>query len=183
MPKIINKTENRWCQSQNCSTRIVWTSLLDLFVIVISVIQLEKKQENRWVLSQFNDFDQDVIIGDDLSSERQSAVVNSTPTDCEYTANENVSNRTKNQNTVNVQTLKRCRTDKHHRATDALLETVEGRIQSAFLTIFDNFFTTRIELAVRSINESSGQDATFVAGNSERAEHMCPITSSEKCIP
>ena len=55
---------------------------------------------------------------------------------------------------------------------DIEIETIEDRIQSAFLTSFDNFITPRIELAVRSIKESSWEDATFVAANSERAERI-----------
>ena len=52
-----------------------------------------------------------------------------------------------------------------------VVETLEGRIQDAFLTAMDNFITTRIELAVRSINESS-RDFASVTASSERGEEV-----------
>ena len=38
---------------------------------------------------------------------------------------------------------------------------------------------SKIELAIRSINASSGRDATSVAANSERGEHVGILTSLE----
>ena len=56
----------------------------DLLVIALSVIhllkqiwfRLEKKQQNRRLLSQLDDFDQDVILDDAVSSEQQNVIVN-----------------------------------------------------------------------------------------------------------
>ena len=53
-----------------------------------------------------------------------------------------------------------------------IVESVENRIQSAILTAFDNIVAPKSELAVRSINASSGRDAVSVTANSERGEHI-----------
>ena len=56
---------------------------------------------------------------------------------------------------------------------------VEGRIQNAILTAIDNIIAPKIELAIRSINASSGRDATSVTANSERGDYVRITTSSE----
>ena len=53
-----------------------------------------------------------------------------------------------------------------------IVDTVEDRIQNAILTAIDSIVTTKIELAIRSINASSGGDATSDTANSERGEHV-----------
>ena len=53
-----------------------------------------------------------------------------------------------------------------------IVDTVEDRIQNAILTAIDNIVAPKTELAIRSINASSGRDVTSVTANSERAEHI-----------
>ena len=53
-----------------------------------------------------------------------------------------------------------------------IVDTVEDKIQNAILTAIDSNITPRIELAIKSINASSGRDATSVIANSERGEHI-----------
>ena len=53
-----------------------------------------------------------------------------------------------------------------------IVDTVEDRIQNAFLTARDSIITPKIESAIKSINASSGRDATTVMANSERGEHI-----------
>ena len=60
-----------------------------------------------------------------------------------------------------------------------IVDAVEDRIQNAILTAFDNIVAPKIELAIRSINASSGRDATSVSTNSERREHVGINTSFE----
>ena len=60
-----------------------------------------------------------------------------------------------------------------------IVDTVEDRIQNAILTAIDNIVVPKIELAVRSVNASSGRDVTCVSANSERREHAGINTSSE----
>ena len=52
-------------------------------------------------------------------------------------------------------------------------------IQNAILTAIENIVTTKIELAIRSINASSGRDATSVSANSECRERVGIIASFE----
>ena len=51
-----------------------------------------------------------------------------------------------------------------------IVDTVEDRIQNAILTAINSIVAPKIELAIRSINASSGRDATSVTTNSERGE-------------
>ena len=53
-----------------------------------------------------------------------------------------------------------------------IIDTVEDRIQNAILTAIDNIVAPKIELAIRSINASSGRDVTSVSANSERRERV-----------
>ena len=59
------------------------------------------------------------------------------------------------------------------------IDTVEDRIQNPILTAIDSVVAPKIELAIRSINSSSGGDVTNVAANSERREHVGNIVSFE----
>ena len=77
-----------------------------------------------------------------------------------------------NGNAMNVKTLERCFNERIDREMNNIVETVEDRIQNAILTAIDNIVAPKIELAIRSINASSGRDVTSVSANSERREHV-----------
>ena len=53
-----------------------------------------------------------------------------------------------------------------------IVDTVEDRIQNAILTAIDNIIAPKIELAIRSINASLGQDVASVSVNSECREQV-----------
>ena len=53
-----------------------------------------------------------------------------------------------------------------------IVDTVEGRIQIAYLTALDSSITPKIELVIRSINASSRLDASSVVAGSERGEDI-----------
>ena len=53
-----------------------------------------------------------------------------------------------------------------------IVDTVDEKIQNAILTANDKIVCRRIELAIRSINASSGRDVTSVGTNSEDREHI-----------
>ena len=59
---------------------------------------------------------------------------------------------------------------------------VEDRIQNAILTAIDSLVAPKTELGIRSIYSSSGRDATSVAANSERGEHVGINTPFLECI-
>ena len=77
-----------------------------------------------------------------------------------------------NGNVMNVKTLETCFNEKIDREMNNIVDTVEDRIQNAILTAFDNIVAPKIELAIRSINASSGRDVTSVSANSERREQV-----------
>ena len=77
-----------------------------------------------------------------------------------------------NENTVNVKTLERCFNEKIDREMSNVVDTVEDRNQNAILAAIDNNIAPKIELAIRSINASSGREVTSVAANSERGDHV-----------
>ena len=81
---------------------------------------------------------------------------------------------------MNVKTLERCFNERIDREMNNIVDTVEDRIQNAILTAIDNIVAPKIELAIRSINASSGRDATSVAANSECREHVGINASFEK---
>ena len=53
-----------------------------------------------------------------------------------------------------------------------IVDTVENSIQNAIFTAILSIDTLKIDLAIRSINASAGQDATSVKAISERGEHI-----------
>ena len=73
---------------------------------------------------------------------------------------------------MNVKTLERRFNERIDREMSNIVDTVEVRIQNAILTAIDNIVAPKIELANRSINASSGRDATNLTANSERGEHV-----------
>ena len=140
----------------------------------------KKRQSNRRLLSQLDDFNQDMIIGIAASERQEKIVVNEGTNDRDFTVGTSSINIANNENTVNVKTLERCFNERIDRELSNIVDTVENRIQIAILTAIDNNCRCRIELAIRSINASSGRDATSVTANSERGEHVEINTSFEK---
>ena len=80
---------------------------------------------------------------------------------------------------MNVKILERCFNERIDREMSNIVDTVEDRIQNAILTAIGNIVLPKIELAIGSINASSGRDATSVSANSERREHVGILTSFE----
>ena len=77
-----------------------------------------------------------------------------------------------NENTVSVKTLEICFNERIDREMINSVDTVEDRIQNAFLTAIDSIVAPKIELTIRSINASCRRDATSVKANSERGEQI-----------
>ena len=117
----------------------------------------KKRQANRKVLSQLDDFDHDMIIGNAASERKENIVVNEGTNDRGFTVSTSSSNIANNGHTVDVKTWKdvlmRGLTGKWFNIVD----TVEDRIQNAILTAIDNIIAPKIELAIRSLNASSGR--------------------------
>ena len=130
----------------------------------------EELQQQRRSLSQLDDFDQDVILGNAVSIGRQNLAVNSGAADREFTVNNIVSNPTTKYNKVNNQTLQRCLNYGVVRQPGKIVETVGDRTQSAILIAIDDIFYSEIELAFTLMNASSGEDVACITANSKRWE-------------
>ena len=134
----------------------------------------KKRQSNRRLLSQL-DFDQDMIIGNAASERQESTVVNEGTNDRDFTVGtSNFYSDTSivNRNVMNVKTLERCFNERIDREMNNSVDTVQDRIQNAILTSIVNIVAPKIELAIRSINASSGRDVTSVSANWERREQV-----------
>ena len=140
----------------------------------------KKRQANKRLLSQLDDFDQDMIIGNAVSERQQNVVVNEGTNDRDFTVSNSSNNTVVNESVVNVKTLERCFNERIDRKMNNIDDTVEDRIQNAILTAIENIVAPKIELAIRSINASSGRDATSVTENSERGERVGISASFEK---
>ena len=130
----------------------------------------KKRQSSRRLLGQLDDFDQDMIIGNAASERQENVVVNEGTNDQDFTVSNSSNNATVNESTVIVKTLERCFNGRIDREMSNIVYTVEDRIQNAIVTAIGNIVTPKIELAVRSINASSGRDMTSGTANSERGK-------------
>ena len=132
----------------------------------------KKRQPSKRLLSQLDDFDQDMIIDNTASERQENVVVNKSTNDRGFTVSNFSNNTAVNESAVDVKTLERCFNGRIDREMSNIVDTVEDRIQNAILTAIDNIVAPKIELAIRSINASSGRDVTRVTANSERGERV-----------
>ena len=139
----------------------------------------KKRQSNRRPLSQLDDFDQDMINGNAISERQENVVVNEGTNDRNFTVGISSNDSIVNGNAMSVKTLERCFNERIDREMSNIVYTVEDRIQNAILAAIENIVAPKIELGIRSINASSGRDATSVSANSERREHVGISTSFE----
>ena len=113
-----------------------------------------------------------MIIGNAVIERQENAVVNEGNNDRDFTVGTSSNDSIVNGNAMSVKTLERCFNERIDREMSNIVDTVEDRIQNAILAAIDNIVTPKIELAIRSINASSGRYATSVSANSERREHV-----------
>ena len=132
----------------------------------------KKRQSYRRLLGQLDDFDPDIIIGNIVSDRQENAEVNKGTGDHEFTVDNSGSNSAANKILVNMRTLERCFIEKFDKEMGDMVDTVGDKIQNAIFTAIDSIITPRIELAIRSINASSGRDATSVTTSSVCGEHI-----------
>ena len=130
----------------------------------------KKRQSSRRLLSQLDDFDQDVIIGNTSSERQENVVVQKGTSGRDFTVSNSSNNTAVNESAVKMKTLERCFNERIDREMSNIVDTVEDRIQNAILAAIDNIVAPKIELGIRSIDASSGRDVTSVTANSERGE-------------
>ena len=122
------------------------------------------------LLSQLDELDQDMIIGNATGERQDSVVVDKGTNTQEFTVGTSNVSPGVNENALNVKTLERCFNERIDREMNNIVDTVEDRIQNAILTTIDNIVAPKIELAIRSLNASSGRDVTSMSANSERRD-------------
>ena len=111
-----------------------------------------------------------MIIGNTASERQENVVVNEGTNDQDFTVGTSNVSTAMNKNAMTVKTLERCFNERVDREMNNIVDTVEDRIQNAILAAIDNIVAPKIELAIGSINASSGRDVTSVCANSERRE-------------
>ena len=132
----------------------------------------KKRQTNKRLLSQLDDFDRDIIIGNTDSERQENAVVNESTNDRDFTVGTSNNSSVVNGNAMSVESLETCFNERIDRELSNIVDTVEDRIRNAILAAIDNIIAPKIELAIRSTNASSGRDVTSVSANSERRGHV-----------
>ena len=132
----------------------------------------KKRQSKRRLLSQLDNFYQNMIIGNSVGERQKNIVVNEGSNDQDFTVGTSINNIAIIENTNNVKNLEKCFIERFDREKSNTVDTVEGKLQNAILTAIDNIIDPKIELAIRSINASSRRDMTSVVANSERGEHV-----------
>ena len=128
----------------------------------------KKRQSNGRLLSELDDFDRNVIIGNAMNKIQENTTVNESTAYQELTFGKFDSGPILNENVVNVKICEKCFNKKIDREMGNIVDTVEDKI----LTAIDCIITPKIELTPRSINASFGRDATSVIASSQRGEHI-----------
>ena len=139
----------------------------------------KKRHSNKRLLSQLDNFDQDMIIGNTVRESQKNDVVNEGTNDRDFTVGTSNDDSVINGNVMSMKTLERCFNERIDREMSNIVDTVEDRIQNAILTAIENIVAPKIQLAIRSKNASSEQDATSVSANLERKERVGIIAPFE----
>ena len=132
----------------------------------------KKRQSNRKLLSQLDDLNQVMIIGNAASERLENIVFSESTNDRDFTIGISSKNTAVNESMVNMKTLERCFNERIDREMSNIADTVKDRIQNAILAAIDNIVAPKIELAIKSKNASTGRDVTSVTANSERGKHV-----------
>ena len=109
----------------------------------------KKRQSNKRLLRQLDDFEQDMIIGNAVSERQENTVVNEGSNDRDFTVDTSNNNSVFNGNAMSVKTLEKCFNEKIDREMSNIVDTIGGRIQNAIVSAIDNIVTPKIELAIK----------------------------------
>ena len=104
----------------------------------------KKKQSNKRLLSELDDFDRDMIIGNDVSERQESVVVNESTDGRDFTVGTSNNDSVVNVNAMSVKTLEKCFNERIDRKMSKIVDTVEDRIQNAILTAIENIVAPKI---------------------------------------
>ena len=142
------------------------------------VFTCQKRQLNGRILSQSDDFHQDITVGNTMTVRQGNDTVNECTVDQEFTVRNSAGNLA-NEIFVTVKILEKYFNEKINGEMGNIVDTIEDRIQNAFLTTIDSNNTPIIELANTSIKAFSGQDATSVMMSLEGGERIRKTASLE----
>ena len=95
----------------------------------------KKKNSNRRLLSQIDDFDQDIIIGNATSERQENIAVVEGTNDLDFTVGTSNNILVTSENTVTVKTLEKCINERIDRKMSNNVDTVEDRIQFCVLPL------------------------------------------------
>ena len=124
------------------------------------VSTLKKRQSNKRLLSQLDDFDQDMIIGSAVSERQENAEVKEGTNDRDFTVSTSNNDSVINESTVNVKTLERCFNERIDREMSNIIDTVKDRIQNAISTAIENIVAPKIGLAINQFTNSQNPEYT-----------------------
>ena len=105
----------------------------------------KKRQSNRRLLSQLNDFDRYVIIVNTAIDRQENIVVFEDINDQDFTVGTSSNNSAIIENAVIVKTLQKCFKERFDREMNNIVHTVEDNIQSTILTAIENIVAPKNE--------------------------------------
>ena len=91
-----------------------------------------KRQSNKRLLSQLDDFNQDIIIGNTASERQENIMVSEGTNARDFTVDTSNDFSVTNENMLNVKTLEGCFNERIDKEMSNIVDTVEDRIQNAF---------------------------------------------------
>ena len=109
----------------------------------------KKRQSNKRLLSQLDDFDQDMVIGNAASERQENVVVNEGTNNRDFSVGTSNNDLVIDENVMSVKILERCSNERIDRERSNFVDAVEDRIQNANLTAMENIVAPKIDLAIR----------------------------------
>ena len=93
----------------------------------------KKSQSNKMLLSQLDEFDQDIVTGNTASESQENTVVKKITKDRDFTVDTSINKLVVDENTVNVKTMEMCFNERIDREMSKIVGTAEDRTQNAIL--------------------------------------------------
>ena len=103
----------------------------------------KKRQSNRRLLSELDDFDQIICFGITVSDKQRIATVNEGTGDQESTVGNHENNLTATENALNLRTLERCFIEKVETEISNIADTLADR-KNAIVTATDSIVAPKL---------------------------------------
>ena len=92
----------------------------------------KKRQSNRRLLSQLDDFDRNMIIGNTAGERQENFVADESTNDRGFTVGTSSRNSANNENAMNVKTLEMCFSERIDREMSNIVDAVKKRYRMQF---------------------------------------------------